>query len=134
MVGGVPGRLDSIPKLHRAVLDHLTAKGKQSTTQIATALEHPTTSTRRALEDLTAHHVVMRTAGGSGKPDLWRLAGQALTPLTSIDTTLPDISGLAPEPLNQARNARERCEPPLNSTTTCGAPPQVDTPIDRPHP
>ena len=34
----------------------------------------PTTTTRRILEDLAAHGLVVRTSQGQGKPDLWQRA------------------------------------------------------------
>jgi hypothetical protein len=70
--------MDSIPKLRRAVLDMLAASiTTASTTDVAEAVEHPQQTTRRALEDLTAHRVVLRYPGGQGKADLWELAPQA---------------------------------------------------------
>jgi hypothetical protein len=70
--------LDSIPKLRLMILDVLyTRQGLASTTVIAEAVEHPSRTTRRALEDLTAHRVVRRIAGGEGRADLWELTAQA---------------------------------------------------------
>ena len=69
--------LDSVPKLRRIVLDHLAGTpAAVSTTVIADAVEHPTITTRRALEDLTAHRAVVRTPGGPGKADRWELTEQ----------------------------------------------------------
>lgn len=66
--------LDSIPKLRRLVLDVLARQiTPPNTTAIAEAVEHPTRTTRRALEDLTAHRVIRRLAGGEGKADRWEL-------------------------------------------------------------
>jgi hypothetical protein len=70
--------LDSIPKLRRAVLDVLVpAETSLTTTDLAEAVEHPQQTTRRALEDLAAHRVVVRIPLGPGKADRWELAGQA---------------------------------------------------------
>jgi hypothetical protein len=68
--------LDSIPKLRRAVLDVLAGQLMPlSTTMIAEAVEHPTRTTKRELEDLTAHRVVRRFARGKGKgnADTWEM-------------------------------------------------------------
>ena len=70
--------MDSIPKLRRAILDDLAAHvTNRSTTAIAKQVKHPTRTTRRGLEDLAAHQMVQRTAGGEGKPDLWTLTTDA---------------------------------------------------------
>jgi len=70
--------LDCIPKLRRSVFDTLlAARDWLTTTAIATATQHPTTTTRRSLEDLCAHGVVERQAGGKGKHDRWVLAALA---------------------------------------------------------
>jgi hypothetical protein len=72
--------MDSIPKLRRAVLDCLAGSlTTMTTTDVAEAVEHPQQTTRRTLEDLTAHRVVIRTPGGSGKADHWELAPQTRT-------------------------------------------------------
>ena len=79
--------LDSIPKLRRSVLDYLEAQPVlTSTTQIADAVEHPATTTRRALEDLTAHRVTLRHVGGPGKADRWDLAPKTRDWLTCCRT------------------------------------------------
>jgi hypothetical protein len=74
--------LDCIPKIRRAVLNVLlTAADWMSTKTIAAKVQHPTTTTRRSLEDLGAHCVVDRRLGekgkGDGKSDLWRVSGTA---------------------------------------------------------
>jgi len=65
--------LDSIPALRRAVIETLTS-GEASTTEVAEAVRYPTQTTRRALEDLTAHEIIERAPGGQGKPDHWSLS------------------------------------------------------------
>jgi hypothetical protein len=86
--------LDSIPKLRRNVLDYLaTAITAPSTTTIAEAVEHPSRTTRRALEDLAAHRVVRRLAGGEGKADRWELSEQTRDWLAAM--TVPVSSGTA---------------------------------------
>lgn len=100
--------LDSIPKLRRVILDYLAAcVTGASTTDIAEAVEHPSRTTRRALEDLTAHRVVRRTAGGEGKADRWELTDQTKR---WMDATLPVLSGsmcsVSPSPI-ETKNQRE---------------------------
>ena len=66
--------LDSIPKLRRAVIDHLrTLTEPASTETVGEAVNHPSRSTRRALEELEAHGVVIRSV--AGRAHRWSLAG-----------------------------------------------------------
>lgn len=53
--------LDCIAALRRRALEHVAgAFAPESTTQVALALDHPTVTVRRALEDLAAHRVLVR--------------------------------------------------------------------------
>jgi len=108
--------LDCMPAPRRAVFDFLVLEsGRPDTTEVATALRYPTTTARRALEDLTAHEVVERTPGGEGKADLWNLspwavelyergvgwtfpekAEEGLSSSTDANMRLDDISGKPP--------------------------------------
>jgi DNA-binding transcriptional ArsR family regulator len=64
--------LDSLPQTRRRVLELLAhGTGQRSTTDVAEVLDYPTSTTRRALEDLTAYGLVRRIRGGAGKPDRW---------------------------------------------------------------
>ena len=82
--------LDSIPKLRRSILDYLArVLATPSTTEVAEYVEHPTRTTRRALEDLAAHRVVRRIAGG--RADDWELTDQCRIWLDQ--TTVPVLSG-----------------------------------------
>jgi hypothetical protein len=82
--------MDSIPKLRRETVEHLyRATELISTTDVAEAVEHPSRTVRRALEDLTAHGVAWRMPGGAGKADKWGLTERARTWLS---TTVPDLS------------------------------------------
>ena len=86
--------MDSIPKLRRAILDRLTdQRTSTTTTDVAEAVEHPAQTTRRALEDLTAHGVVVRIAGGPGRADRWYLAQQTETWLGQTVPVLSDEVG-----------------------------------------
>ena len=82
--------MDSIPKLRRGILDRLAdCPTSATTTEVAEAVEHPAQTTRRALEDLTAHRVVVRTPGGTGRADRWELASQTKR---WLDQTVPALS------------------------------------------
>jgi hypothetical protein len=64
--------LDSMPAVRRSVLEHLIATDKTlTTTAIGEALQYPTTTVRRALEELAAFGVLHRQAGGHGTADTW---------------------------------------------------------------
>jgi hypothetical protein len=65
---------DSMPALRAQLLDVLgVAGGPITTSAVAEEVGYPTQTARRALEDLTAHGVVMRYPQGKGKADLWAL-------------------------------------------------------------
>ena len=68
--------LDSMPALRRSVLEDLIARGNGSsaTTEIAGRIGYPTTTTRRALEDLVAHGIADRQIQGQGQADLWQVS------------------------------------------------------------
>jgi hypothetical protein len=86
--------LDSIPKLRRSVLDFLERRATPaSTTEIAEAVEHPTQTTRRTLEDLTAHRVTVRHPGGEGHADRWALSKRTRGRLDCC-RTVPVLSGV----------------------------------------
>jgi hypothetical protein len=66
--------MDSVPPLRRAAYEYLCASGGSvDTPQIAQALDLPTNTVRRALEDLAAYHLVSRQHGGSGNADKWKV-------------------------------------------------------------
>ncbi len=83
--------LDSIPKLRRAVLGELHDREWVKTSTIAEGVDHPSRTTRRALEDLAAHGVLLRQLGGEGKADRWRIADRAAQRLTAA-LTVPETS------------------------------------------
>ena len=67
--------LDSIPALRLDVLDTLHTHGELDTNTIAEHVRHPASTTRRALEDLTAHGLVDRHRGDHEKdPHRWNLS------------------------------------------------------------
>jgi hypothetical protein len=70
--------MDSVPPLRRRAYEHLCAAKSASgtheakkTTEIAQALDLPTNTVRRALEDLQAYQLVTREKLGDGNTDLW---------------------------------------------------------------
>lgn len=70
--------LDSMPALRRKVLEDLLRRPTPaSTTEVADAVRHPTTTARRALEDLAAHDIAQRMPQGPGKADVWQLTAWA---------------------------------------------------------
>jgi len=90
--------LDSIPALRLAVLDTLYAEDDLDTNALATAVLHPAVTTRRALEDLTAHGLVVRRRGeGEKDPHRWSLA-----------TFARERMGAFPEMSSNTRSGRYR--------------------------
>lgn len=81
--------MDSIPALRMTVLDALLEHGQLDTNQAAAAARHPSTTTRRALEDLVAHHLVdmqRQETAGPNPPHLWQLTTEARTALERLET------------------------------------------------
>lgn len=69
--------LDSIPALRRLAIEVLSGAGQLNTTEIAKRISYPTSTARRALEELAGHGVVLRESSGRGKADGWELADWA---------------------------------------------------------
>jgi hypothetical protein len=68
--------LDSIPAIRRSVLSllhGLDGGDELETAAAAERLGYPTATTRRALEELTAHRLVHRRKQGAGQSDYWRM-------------------------------------------------------------
>jgi len=68
---------DSMPAQRRQVIQLLAEVETTTTKSTAMGLGLPTTTTRRVLEDLTAHRLVQREEGDDGKSDSWRLSAWA---------------------------------------------------------
>lgn len=80
--------LDSMPAVRRTVLDAVRdADGPTATGTVAEAIGYPTTTTRRALEDLAAHGVLHATHQGNGRPHLWALTDWARTRWPTVPET-----------------------------------------------
>jgi DNA-binding transcriptional ArsR family regulator len=84
--------LDSVPALRFASLAFLEAYGHADTNTIASAVNYPSSTTRRALEDLTAHGLVNCERQGQGKPHVWSLTGFAAERLATLGGTFPEKS------------------------------------------
>jgi hypothetical protein len=68
--------MDSVPPLRRRALDWLQVQELPSATSaVATALDLPTSTTRRVLEDLAAYQLIERHSEGQGRADLWAARG-----------------------------------------------------------
>jgi hypothetical protein len=87
--------LDSIPALRLSVL-YALEEGQKDTNQVATDVRHPSQTTRRALEDLVAHHLVELERQGEGKAHLWSLSAFASARLQGFPETA-ETNGTFPE-------------------------------------
>ncbi len=81
--------LDCVPRLRRQVVELLSRTGELGTKEAAVALDYPTRTTRRALEDLTAHRIVRRAQAAKNK-DTWRLTETAAN--WYAHARVPDLS------------------------------------------
>jgi hypothetical protein len=79
--------LDSIPALRLACLRTLNSVGVADTNGVAEAVQHPASTTRRTLEDLTAHGLVACEKQGQGKAHIWALTPFAEERLDSVPET-----------------------------------------------
>ena len=86
--------LDSMHKTRRSVFEILARDGETNTANIATGADCPTTTARRALEELNAHRITSRIK--SGVSDIWMLTDDAKALWDSIEKgihpTVPDKS------------------------------------------
>jgi putative DNA primase/helicase len=83
--------LDSMPVLRRRVLELLLAgEGAQETGEVAARLDLPTTTTKRVLEDLTAHGVLRRNTAPKGEAHSWEAVDW--TRLQYRNATEPEMS------------------------------------------
>lgn len=70
--------LDSIPALRLSALRDLHERDEPvETATVATELGYPTTTMKRALEDLAAHGLAERVKQGKGKADMWAISSLA---------------------------------------------------------
>jgi hypothetical protein len=113
--------LDCIPRARReALIELLRHDDLIETGAIAGALQRPTTTVRRALEDVQGLGVVVCRKGGKGKPDAWALRSSARAALTLITATagrVPEKSGARSYIENG--DVSEEGEPEDGRQTTC---------------
>ncbi len=90
--------LDCLPALRLRVIRTLGGAVRPlDTTEIAKAVQYPTQTTRRALEDLTAHGVSRRRTHGQGRADTWELSEWTRQKFAAADITFPELSGDEPD-------------------------------------
>jgi hypothetical protein len=99
---------DSMPALRRQVLELLVQdRGELQTSAIAAALDVPTQTARRTLEDLTAHRVLKRLTNGDGKAHSWRAADWTCEQC-QIATAKPVSGANAPDSKPKIENGEQR--------------------------
>jgi hypothetical protein len=81
---------DSMHKVRRAVLGALENGELHTTTTIAAAIQYPTVTARRALEELHAHGVLICIKGGQGKADSWQFSDWTDKTLAAVRTPPKD--------------------------------------------
>jgi hypothetical protein len=89
--------LDCVPQLRRKILTYLVNLPSESwadTSSISIALDYPTTTVRRGLEDLGGHGIVVRSKIGKGQSDTWQISSYCrdLVKTAFPDATVPDNS------------------------------------------
>jgi hypothetical protein len=94
--------LDSMPALRRAALTALAGRAAATTTEVAEVIGYPTQTTRQALEDLTAHGVLVRSSMGQGRADRWAVSEWARARIPTVpesaggeaEATVPESAGV----------------------------------------
>src|SRR5262249_61029215 len=69
--------MDSVPPIRRRAYEIVKERHDIETADVAIGLGLPTSTARRALEDLAAYQLVDRHKGGEGKADRWTHAAEA---------------------------------------------------------
>lgn len=93
--------MDSIPQLRRSIVSMMRFDEEYETSKIASEVGYPSTSTRRALEELQALELLKKRSDGNGFSDWWSLTNLAIellqvaVPKSDLDNkrTVPDPSG-----------------------------------------
>jgi hypothetical protein len=88
----VKAGLDSIPAIRREILNALGQVDQVDTSRVSHAVGYPTQTTRRALEDLTAHRITERHTAGKGHADNWSLSTFASRHYAAFIDTVPEKS------------------------------------------
>jgi hypothetical protein len=88
--------LGSMPAVRRGAIELLVSDSDEqwTTTNLARLLRLPNKTTHRTLEDLAALELVLRTAQGQGKADLWRC--DRWTAARYAESTSPEMSETSP--------------------------------------
>ncbi len=81
---------DSMHKVRRAVLKQLEDGQLHTTAAIATAIQYPTVTARRALEELHSHGVLMCVKSGQGRADSWQFSDWATATFKALRTSAAD--------------------------------------------
>jgi hypothetical protein len=81
---------DSMHKVRRAVLKVLEDGELHSTPKIAAAIQYPTVTTRRALEELHAHDVLIRARKAEGNSDAWQFSDWTAQTLAAVKSPKAD--------------------------------------------
>jgi hypothetical protein len=76
--------LDSVPALRLALLRALEGRERADTNELAGAVRHPASTTRRALEDLVAHGLVEQHRAPKGEAHEWSVSAFARARLGAI--------------------------------------------------
>jgi hypothetical protein len=107
--------LDCMPKLRRAVFDFLTARQSDkwvTTKDVATTVDYPTQTARRALEDLAVHGITRRVAFDNEQADYWKLSRWARVQLAiATGEPVPEMSEDEEEPDHRSRKVSKSDSP-----------------------
>jgi hypothetical protein len=115
--------MDSIPAVRRDVVQRMAAEPEAGhlVRTLAAAIGQKDTSVRRALEDLEAHGVLVRTSSGMGNADSWTLSERARG-LVGVLSIVPRCEGSAPSVPEMSVAATKTTVPGL-SDARCTLPP-----------
>jgi hypothetical protein len=100
--------MDCIPKLRRKCLEALfSGEEWMATPIVASTVDHPTTSTRRALEELQAHKLVLRRSAREGRSnvDRWSLTEAARAAIASYTRSVSTPAGRLQGPSKDPNDA-----------------------------
>ena len=86
----------SAPAIRLDLLDLLVAESEPlETTEVGSRLRYPTSTVRRALEDVQAHGLAERIVEGQGKAHLWRASRWTRTHWPVLDDLSRNVSSYA---------------------------------------
>ena len=84
---------DCIPPVrYRALAALANVAGELETAIVAEKIGYPSTTTRRALEELEAHRVVSRRSGSEGQSAYWAVSEWGREQLAAIRSSVPEKS------------------------------------------